>query len=69
MGKGMGPKKGYNDKLYGDNYDGIFCKRKKVKDLSTDSKESKKEYCNKRNYRHGLGLMRHLSTGKPERRQ
>ena len=54
MGKGMGPKKGYNDKLYGDNYDGIFCKRKKVKDLSTDSKESKKDYCNKRNYRHGL---------------
>jgi hypothetical protein len=29
MGKGMQPKKGYNNKLYGENYDQIFKKKKK----------------------------------------
>lgn len=31
MGKGMAPKKGYNDKLYKENYDSIFRKTKKTK--------------------------------------
>lgn len=28
MGKGMKPKKGYNDKAYKENYDAIFRKKK-----------------------------------------
>jgi hypothetical protein len=31
MGKGMQPKKGYNQKLYEQNYDSIFRKKKNEK--------------------------------------
>jgi len=31
MGKGMQPKKGYNQKLYEKNFDGIFRKKKNEK--------------------------------------
>ena len=33
MGKGMQPKKGYNQKLYEENYDIIFRKKKNGKTL------------------------------------
>ena len=38
MGKGMIPKKGYNDKLYKENYDSIFRKPKKIKCVKNQSK-------------------------------
>lgn len=36
MGKGMTPKKGYDNKKYADNYDSIF--RKNKKNLKSKSK-------------------------------
>ncbi len=57
MGKGMQPKKGYNQKLYEKNYDSIFRKKKmrtiklltkKIRDLST-RKPSKEVARRKRN--------------------
>tara|TARA_R110000824_G_scaffold23317_2_gene83897 strand:+ start:137 stop:262 length:126 start_codon:yes stop_codon:yes gene_type:complete len=41
MGKGMQPKKGYNQKLYAENYDSIFRKNKKDENNKTINKESK----------------------------
>jgi len=41
MGKGMQPKKGYNQKLYAENYDSIFRKNKKDENNKTMNKESK----------------------------
>lgn len=38
MGKGMTPKKGYNNKKYADNYDSIFRKNKN-KNLKSKSKK------------------------------
>ena len=37
MGKGMTPKKGYDNKKYADNYDSIFRKNKK-KNLENEEK-------------------------------
>lgn len=34
MGKGMTPKKGYDNKKYADNYDSIFRKNKNLKKVS-----------------------------------
>jgi len=38
MGKGMRPKKGYNQKLYEENYDSIFRKKKNEDDKTTKQK-------------------------------
>jgi hypothetical protein len=40
MGKGMQPKKGYNQKLYEENYDNIF-RKKKNEDNKTTKQKSK----------------------------
>lgn len=40
MGKGMQPKKGYNQKLYAENYDEIF-RKKKDENHKTTNKKSK----------------------------
>tara|TARA_R110002012_G_scaffold272080_1_gene457515 strand:- start:271 stop:414 length:144 start_codon:yes stop_codon:yes gene_type:complete len=40
MGKGMQPKKGYNQKLYEKNYDSIFRKKKNENNKITNKKST-----------------------------
>tara|TARA_R100000479_G_C6271414_1_gene159648 strand:+ start:473 stop:610 length:138 start_codon:yes stop_codon:yes gene_type:complete len=43
MGKGMTPKKGYNDKLYKDNYDSINWNSNKISNEKNKSKNNGKK--------------------------